>query len=435
MIKRPKEAAYRLLRRSEKYTRTDMVYLAQGGFWQTFGQVGTALLSFALVLAFANLLPKETYGTYKYILSLAAIFNIFILTGMNQAVSQAVATGFEGALRASIKYQLRWNSFATLAFWIAAGYYLYNGNAQLGLSLFILGLFWPLTATFNTYSAYLAGKKEFRLNNLFSLLATAVYVAGTVLAIYMSGEVIWLIAAYAITTFAANLLLYWLTLRRFRPPATEAEGALRYGRHLTFINLTTTVVSQLDSVILHHFWGPAQLATYSIAMAIPNRAIPFFKSSIEVGFPKLATKTPHEINQVFYRRIAYGLGAGVIVAALYILAAPYLFLYLLPQYLDAVLYTQILATGFVFAIPNRYLGLLFAAQKMSRAIFAATLAQNVIRVALYLILGVWLGILGLVIAQAISSFVSMILNIGCWRLRKIPPLDAGSPTNADRLIR
>lgn len=435
MIKRSKEAAYRLLRRSEQYTKTDMVYLAKGGFWQTFGQAGTALLSFGLVLAFANLLPKETYGTYKYILSLAAIFNIFILTGMNQAVSQAVATGHEGAFRSSIKYQLRWNSLATLAFWIVAGYYLYNDNAQLGVSLLVLGLFWPLTATFNTYSAYLAGKKEFRLNNLFSVLAVAVYAAGTMFAILLSGEVIWLIAAYAIATFAANLLLYWLTLRRFDPPAGEAGGALRYGRHLTFINLTTTLVSQLDSVILHHFWGPAQLATYSIAMAIPNRAIPFFKSSIEVGFPKLATKTPSEINKVFYRRIAYGIGAGTIAAALYILAAPYLFLYLLPQYLDAVLYTQILATGFVFAIPNRYLGLLFAAQKMSRAIFAATVAQNGIRVALYLMLGVWLGVLGLVIAQAASSLTSMIINIGYWKFGKMPPQGPESSAGTGRPVK
>ena len=73
MIKKIKEKIYNLLRWSEKYTKTDMVYLAHGGFWLSFGQIISSLSSFLLAIAFANLLPKETYGNYKYILSIASI--------------------------------------------------------------------------------------------------------------------------------------------------------------------------------------------------------------------------------------------------------------------------------------------------------------------------------------------------------------------------
>ena len=78
---------------SEKYIKTDMVYLARSGFWLLFGQ-GTTLLSvLALSIVFANFLPKETYGTYKYILSLTGIFSIFTLPGMTTALIRATARG------------------------------------------------------------------------------------------------------------------------------------------------------------------------------------------------------------------------------------------------------------------------------------------------------------------------------------------------------
>ena len=61
----------------EKYLKTDLVYLSRGGFWLSIGQ-GVAMLSgFFLSTAFANLLPKESFGTYKFILSGVAILGIF----------------------------------------------------------------------------------------------------------------------------------------------------------------------------------------------------------------------------------------------------------------------------------------------------------------------------------------------------------------------
>ena len=37
MINKIKNRIYNILRQSEKYTQTDMVYLAKGGFWLTLG--------------------------------------------------------------------------------------------------------------------------------------------------------------------------------------------------------------------------------------------------------------------------------------------------------------------------------------------------------------------------------------------------------------
>ena len=68
-----------ILRRSQKFTGTDMVYVAKGGFWWIFGRLCISLISLATMTAFAHWSPKEVYGAYTYILSMAAIFGLFAL--------------------------------------------------------------------------------------------------------------------------------------------------------------------------------------------------------------------------------------------------------------------------------------------------------------------------------------------------------------------
>jgi O-antigen/teichoic acid export membrane protein len=106
MINNLKEKAVRALRWSQKYTKTDMVYLAKGGGWLSIGQVVEKLSALGLAIAFANLIPQETYGTYKYIISLGGIIAIFTLSGLRTAVTQAVARGYEGSLEFGFKEML-----------------------------------------------------------------------------------------------------------------------------------------------------------------------------------------------------------------------------------------------------------------------------------------------------------------------------------------
>jgi len=405
-----------LLKWSEKYTKADMIYLARGGFWVTFGQSITSILSLLLLIAFANLLPKETYGTYRYILALAGVLNVFTLTGMNSSVARAVAAGNEGILKASVKYQLKWNLLMLTAFWALGGYYFVNGDIIFATSFFILGIFVPSTLAFNTYGAYLDGKKEFKIANILNVISAIVYVVGVLAVILLNGEVIWLIAAYAVTTFASTLFFYIFVLHKFKQPtATDAKETLKYGRELTFIKLIGPLTSQIDKIILAHFWGAAELATYSLAMAVPSRAISIIKRWVSIGFPKFAAKTPEEINTVFYKRIFQGMSIGAIIALSYILISPYLFKYLLPQYLDGILYSQIIAVSFIFAMPNRYINLLLESQKLSRVIFIKDVINSIMVLSLYIILGIWGGILGLVIAYVSSTFIGMLVNISMWR--------------------
>ncbi|OHA30074.1 MAG: hypothetical protein A3G52_02240 [Candidatus Taylorbacteria bacterium RIFCSPLOWO2_12_FULL_43_20] len=407
---------HQFLRGTERFFKADMVYLAKGNFWQISGQAISNILSLGLIILFANLLPKETYGLYKYILSLAGALNIFTLTGMNQAIVQAVAAGNDGALRTSVKYQMKWNVMQFIAFLILGTYYLLNDNQYLGISLLVMGIFSPLTFALNTYGAYLEGKKSFRYNSIFSAGSTFIYVAGMVVAIMSGGKIIWLVVAYSFTTFVSTAIFYIITLRIFHPPDTPSSDVLKYGRELTFIGFLAPIVSQIDKIILSHFWGATQLAVYSLATAIPDRVVPLIKSLIGIGLPKFSTKTPEELNKVFYTRIFQGMAVGAVCFVGYFVLSPYLFKYLLPKYLEGVLYSQLLAVSFIFALPNRYIGLLLTSQKLSRLSFISNFIQSIIRVLLYVVLGIFGGILGLISTHVLMSFIGMLINMATWRL-------------------
>lgn len=392
-----------------------MLYLAKGSFWVGASQATNSLLSLGLIIAFANLLPKETYGTYRYILSIAGILNIFTLSGMNIAVARAVAVGEDGVLKPAVTYQLKWNLLMLIASFILGSYYFLQGDTTLAISLFILGFFVPCTLAFNTYGSYLEGKKKFGVSNILSIISTFIYSTGLLFTLFLTDEIVWLVAAYAITTFIPSLIFYVYVIRKYKPPITkDAFDTFKYGRELTYLRLIDPVVGQIDKIILGHFWGPAQLATYSLALAVPSRAILLIKSWVAIGFPKFSEKTVHEINKVFARRIIQGMLVGLFVAFVYILAAPHLFKYLLPQYLDSIFYSQLLAIGFVFALPNRYISLLFTSQKLSKVLFNRTIIMSSISILLYIVFGIFGGLLGLILANILCSLIGLSINISMW---------------------
>src|SRR3569832_1750989 len=108
-IRRMRARLISLLRWSEQYTKTVLVYLAQGSFWLSVGQVGSLLLSFLLAVIFGHLASPDTFGNYKYIISFASLLTVLSLSGLGTAVSRAAARGAEGSLAQAFRISLRYS--------------------------------------------------------------------------------------------------------------------------------------------------------------------------------------------------------------------------------------------------------------------------------------------------------------------------------------
>lgn len=384
------------------YANQDVRYLLQSGFWLNMGTILNLAFSFGLSIVFANFLPKEVYGTYQYLLSILSLLASFTLSGVNSAIIRSVARGYDGSLRASIRPQLMWSLPATALAMLAAAYYALQGNLGLALGLLGMGLAVPIITTFNSYSAFLIGKKAFRAQFFYSTLSNlAYYVCIILAAIYMPTALPLFIVNIAISALCAYIA-YRHTVKTFKPEGSSEPDLLAYGGHLSFLNLLGTVAGQLDNLLVFHFLGPVELAVYSIATLIPEKLSGLLKNMTTSVITRFAEQSLDEIRGSL-TRIALIFGAAILAGtAIYALVLPYFFAFFYPRYLDSVPYSQVFALTLVVAVGN-LIGTVLLAHQRIKGLYVLNTAMPILQIVLQVVGILAGGLWGLVIARVIAS--------------------------------
>ncbi len=419
MTQETKRKANDFLTQLQKSTGIDMHYIARGGGWAFFSFIIDSLLSLIVVVIFANLISKETYGMYKYILSLVSSLGFLTLTGMNTAVNQAVSKGYDGALKFSVKIQLKWNFLFTLAAAGLGSYYLIKGNLVFAYSIFILAAFSPLNAALNTYGSFLTGKKEFKKISLYSIAAAAFFAGLMTITIIFTKNIIILVAAYSLATFLPRIFFYKKTVKILQPeemPEEAKKELLNYSSHLTAVNVFSTISQYIDKIAAFQFLGPAPLAVYSFASLMPERIKGLLKSAEAVLIPKMTQKEIKEIKKIFYKRIIQGVAIGAAISLVYILFAPIFFGLFFPKYLESIIYSQVLSLSFIILVPAVYIGSIFRSHKMIKTIYLSSSFPHLARIILFLVLGKIWGIWGIIGAALSVYLVGLFYNFLLWEM-------------------
>ncbi len=417
MLAHGKKRLTRLLRWSERYTRTDMVYLAQGGIWLTVGQVAAVFMSFALAVGFGHLASQDAYGNYKYVLTAAALIGAFSLTGLGTAIIQAVARGKEGVLRQAWKLNLQWSWGIVVISLAAAAYYGFaEQNFFLAASLCIVAVLLPLLNGFTLYDPYLIGKKDFRRNTLYGIFDSFFPTLLLLGALLLSDRAIVYVAAYFIGMTALAGICYWLTIRHARNKEQEPQ-LLHYSSHLSVMGFIATIADKIDSLMIFNLLGPAQLGVYAYAIAIPEQIKGMLKNLVPLSMPKFAERTLGEIKQTIWKRIFVLAGVLSIGTGSYIFAAPYLFKVFFPVYIDSIPYSQIYAISLLFIACTAPLMAVLQAHQKTKALYIATNGSAVLLLLLLPPLTIMYGIWGAIISQFIYRGVRM--SLAAWQFARL----------------
>lgn len=411
-MKRIKKLAIGALRKSERYTGTDMVYLASAGLWTNAQTITTAFGSFVLYVVFAHLLPKETYGLYQYLLSLFAIVTAVTLTGMNTAVTRAVAQGHDGILKHSVRIQLVYGIVPTLLGGCIALYYAVAGNYTIAIGALIISVLAPLLYTFNTYNAFLTGKKDFKRNGIFGLVGNVLYYGALVLAVVLGAPVLVLLFVNLAVQVITHVFFYFLTLRIYKPAEGTDHTAIRYSFHLSAMNFISAIASQLDNIFAFHFLGPVALATYSFATAIPDRLGSIsFRFLGNAALPRFATRTALDIRGKLLSKVLYGMGVASIAIVIYIAFAHWFFSIFFPTYMEAVPLSLIYAGTVIFNAGAVLPLTALAATKKTGAMYINNTIISIVQVGVPLLGIVFFGLWGLVVGKVLSSALAFISTL------------------------
>jgi O-antigen/teichoic acid export membrane protein len=403
-----KNLLYTFLRKSERYTKTDMIYLTKTGWWINLGTVIISALSLVLYMVFARTLSLEVYGTYQYLLSGGALFGALTLTGMNGAIARAVARGHDRTLYTATQAQLRWSVVPLGVAFVVAGYYLFQGNTTLGIGFALIGITTPLIGIFGSYASFLQGKKDFRRSFWYGMFWNVSYYVGLILVSFFYPTTLWLIVASFGVQVIALGVVYFKTIRTYLPKEDPDVESISYGRHLSIMNFGTVVASQIDTIITFHLLGPVAVAVYSFATAIPERLSGFFKFLPAAALPKFASKTAEEMKGAFGPRILIAIIGMLLVAGVYALFAPLVFSILFPTYTESVPYSQVYALVLLTSISGLFTSALIA-QRNVKSLYVHTAVSPIMQVVLQFVGALLYGLWGLIVARLASQFLSALL--------------------------
>jgi len=281
------------LRWTEKWAKTDMVYLAKGGFWLTIEQIVSSISVFLLAIAFANLLPQETYGIYKYVLSLTSILLITNLPGIGVSVIQATARGIEGSLFLALKTKIYWGFLGSFISLLLSGYYYLNNNISLAIIFIIISLFIPFIDSFGIYGSLLSGRKQFKISSIYNSITQIIATLIIISVIFLSDNIFIILITYLLSNTILRLIFFKITLYKFKPNKQMGSNIISYGKHLSVMGIIGTIATQIDKILIFHYLGGIKLAIYIFATAIPEQIKGFLKNIKALAFPKLS-QTPSE---------------------------------------------------------------------------------------------------------------------------------------------
>jgi len=405
-----KERLIFLLRRSGAFLKIDTVYLARGGSWMTFGQFINMLVAFLSSIAFANLFPQASYGTYKFILSTVALLGIFSFIDLGTAITQAVARGFGNSLRQGFRANLKWSAGVCVAGIALGVYYYVNGNVLLSFSFLVAGLLTPLTLSASLYSAYLLGKKDFRRNTLYGIIRNGAPAAALIGALFLTHNLIVIIIIYFLSAVLASLFLYRMTQRAYqRENQNEDPGLVSYAGHLGVMGIIGTIAGNLDKILIFHYLGAAPLAIYAFAIAPVEQLQSGKKILNALILTKLSERPFKDLQKSAPRRAGLLAIYAAILIGIYVPLIPYFYKFFYPQYLDSVFYSQIYSLT-LFGIIGSVLESNLVAHKKKRELYVSRTINPTVQIALYFLLIPSFGLMGLVTTQIIVRFVSGFLS-------------------------
>lgn len=408
-----KNQIYLLLRKSEKFAKTDMVYLAKGSFWLTIGQGVSSLSSFLLAIAFANLLSKETYGNYKYILSIFGILSIFTLPGMGTAVVQSVARNYEGIVYLALKEKIKWGAIGGLLSLMLGIYYCFSNNFNLSISFTISSIFLPLMDTFSIYDAVLNGKKLFKKSTTYYIISQIFSTLLLVFSLFFVKNIYFILLIYFLSWTICRYIFYKVTINVIKLNNNIDLDTLSYGKQLSLMGVIGAIANYLDRLLLFHYLGAAEVAIYSIAIAPPEQIKSLLKNISVLALPKFSTKERDEvkkIKKIIYDKIIKVAVIIILITIIYLLLAPFFFGILFPKYHDSIQYSQLFSLSLISValfIPLT----MMQAQKMSKELYQFNLYTSSIQIILLIFLIPNFGLPGAIMARVISRFFNLTASI------------------------
>lgn len=388
-----------------KRWKFDAHYFAKNSFFVMVGQGLSIVRGMVTGYLVTRFFATEIYGQYQFILSVMGMLSIFSFGGIATAVSRAWSRSDRFSLNAITKYQARICLIGSLCLLgCIPVLHVYN-RQSLWLLFLAAAIIFPLPPLAMTrFPAYAIGKGRFDLSLQASFVWSILMIVSTLAIIFFRQSAVLMLL---VSTLIPPLVYLWYG-RHIRSPQElpreeNTKRMIRYGWHLTCSTLPVEIVWYIDRLLISHTLGLGQLATFSVAMLIPEQVKVLMKQFLPVSFSKQSAHSDtRETRAKLNRVVLIGVATFAVGIAAYVLMCPFVIPMLFPLY-DA---TQVVSLTSVAAItlivqPMALFTQYMEAQGMVREIWISNIAAAIVFLMAMIVLIPGYGLMGAVIARGI----------------------------------
>lgn len=391
-----KERAIRLLRWSERYTKTDMVYFAGNGTRVLFGQLTVGLTAFITTVVLAHILNQETFGQYRFITAVIPIIGLLALSSLGGALARTVTRSHAVLWGQLLRVKLLFGLGAAASATLIAGWYWTQGNLLLAQLYGIVAFAIPSYDLFLLYNDYLQGAKQFKYASLYvgiTRIVQATLVIGVAL---ITHNILLILIAFFLGLLMPQYIFYRRTRKRHMHSAQHPPeaGLTTYALHLSLLQAVVVLTASIDKIATWHYLGAQQFAIYSVALALPLNILLLFNFIPQIYFPHISTMTLDvPTRKRVLGHITLMLMLLTLVGTLYALVAPILLPLLFRQYVASVPVTLILAALIPLLSTNAVIAKILQTHDMVRHVVLTRILFTLVFVsAFFMLYGSGLGL-------------------------------------------
>lgn len=395
----------------EQYAKTDLVYLTKNASWLTISQISISAFALLTSIAFAHFIPKDIYGSYRYLLSLFWTLTTFSLTGIPTALARAISKGEDGAYKESVRLSLLWSIPMILISLGLAVYYFAQGNLILFSGSLIIAIFGPLMQPSYLFGSLLEGKRAFRETALAGIVLNFVPMLALIATMFFSQNPLSFLVIYLIANAGTAILISWFFWKKYRPAEHKPpESLFELGAHFSVMNILAGIAGQIDRLLVFHYLGAVELAVYSFAIALPDQVKSMSNNIATIAFPKFASRAFREIQESLLYRIGGFTLLMTALAGIYIYFAPLVFQIFFPAYTEAVFYSQIYALALI-PLASIFPTTALQAHAANKELYILNIVSSVFQIGILFPAIAYYGLLGAVVARILSRTFNLLLSV------------------------
>jgi len=383
---------------------------------------GAQLVAFVVSIVLARLLDPELYGTIALVTVITAILNVFVDSGMANALIQKKASDdldFSSVFYFNVGFCLVLYAGLFVSAPLISRLY---GMPDLVPIIRVLGLTIVVSGVKNVQQAYVSKTMQFR-RFFFSTLGGTLFSAAVGIAMAYMGFGIWALVMQQLLNAAVNTAILWLTVG-WRPKRMfsfeRLKGLISYGWKLLASALLDTVYLKLYQLVVGLKYTASDLAFFNKGDQLCVLVVENINASIDsVLLPVLSSEQDNKDSVREMTRRAIKTSSYImmpIMAGMAVCAEPLIRLLLTEKWLPCVPYMQVFCI--CYALYPLHTANLNAIKAMGRSdIF---LKQEIIKkILITAVIFATMGISAFAIAlgEIVSGLASLLIN--AWPNRKL----------------